>query len=165
LYVQITTIRNYICWYLQIPLVNLLHFSGAVSDGKWRHACTDIVNIPQVFFFFLFSVTTSLFTLADFLQCHLVCSMAQMVIRWFPNVQAQFPSHISLHGIYVIQKDIVTNFSPSSSILPCQYHSISVPYSFNSSATDAAWSQQLTESLNDQIISPPPPPSLTSQES
>jgi hypothetical protein len=53
--------------------------------------------------------------------------MAQAVSRWPPTAEARVRSRVSPCGICGGQSCIGTDFSPSTSVFPCQFHSIGAP--------------------------------------
>jgi hypothetical protein len=53
--------------------------------------------------------------------------VAQAVSRWHPTAEARVRSRVSPCGICGGQSGTGTAFSPSSSFLPCQYHSTGAP--------------------------------------
>jgi hypothetical protein len=56
--------------------------------------------------------------------------MAQAVSRRPFIAEAEAPSHKIPYWLYDGQNNIVTGYSPSTSVFPCQYHSTIAPYSF-----------------------------------
>jgi hypothetical protein len=60
--------------------------------------------------------------------------MAQAASRWTFIVEARARSQANPCNIYVEQNSTVTVLSPSTLVLPCQYHSTNAPYSSSSTS-------------------------------
>jgi hypothetical protein len=53
--------------------------------------------------------------------------MAQAASRWHPTAETQVRSRVSLCGICGGQGGTETDFRPSTSVFPCQFHSTGAP--------------------------------------
>jgi hypothetical protein len=81
------------------------------------------------------NINCNIIMLVQSISCHrLTCTnitkgraMAQAVSRRPPTAEARVRSRVSVCGICGGQSVTVTDFSPSTSVLPCQFHSTGAP--------------------------------------